>query len=283
MRILVTGSSGFIGRHLCERLQLEGHEVVSYKRGNGCDFNQMTTVDSWRDYLLDIDVVINCVGIISESRNQRFDTLHTDAPIALFKACEERGIKRVIQISALGVNDDAFTPYQLSKKAADDYLRQAHDGPSSLKYFVLQPSLIYGDGGSSFKLFRNLARLPLIAVPGKGEAMIQPVHISDVIEAIINCLDVEPTCQTISLVGPKALSYRDWLQAIRQSMGLKPAMIMPMPYRLLLPLAKLIAPIFPTLSPDNLKMLRAGSVDDVEVFQQLIGRSPQTIEEGLKR
>lgn len=278
MRILVTGSSGFIGRHLCDRLNLEGHEVVPCCRSNGCDFKQMTSADSWRNYLVDIEVVINCTGIISESRNQRFDTLHTDAPIALFKACEERGIKRVIQVSALGVNDDSFTPYQLSKKAADDYLQQ-----SSLEWFVLRPSLIYGEGGSSFKLFRNMARLPLIAVPGKGDAMIQPVHISDVIEAIISCLGVERTRLTISLVGPQALSYRDWLQEIRRSMGLKPAIIMPVPYRLLLPVAKLIAPLFPTLSPNNLKMLRAGSVDSVGAFQQLIRRSPQTIEEGLKR
>ena len=100
MRILITGASGFIGRHLVSALATQGHEVIGCVRTARSlsnlagvnplviDYNQALTISDWLPHLENIDLVINAVGIIKESRRQRFDVIHTQAPCALFRACE---------------------------------------------------------------------------------------------------------------------------------------------------------------------------------------------------
>jgi len=157
MNILLTGASGFIGSHVASALQAAGHSVKPASRGNDLDFNRLLTRRAWQPQLENFDAVINCVGIIVETRASSFAVLHRESPSALFHACVDAGISRVIQVSALGADERAFTPYQQSKKAADDVLRSL-----PLDWFVLRPSLVYGRGGASLSMFRRLAALPLL-------------------------------------------------------------------------------------------------------------------------
>jgi uncharacterized protein YbjT (DUF2867 family) len=152
MKILLTGASGFIGGHILRALQAAGHEVVPITRHHGVDFTQMLTPEAWLPHLNGVDVVINSVGIIAETRGQTFAAVHHHAPAALFRACVMTGVLRVVQISALGADAHAFTPYQLSKQAADEVLRKL-----PLEWFVLRPSLVYGTGGASMALFQRMA------------------------------------------------------------------------------------------------------------------------------
>ncbi|HFD33377.1 MAG TPA: SDR family NAD(P)-dependent oxidoreductase, partial [Gammaproteobacteria bacterium] len=153
MKILITGATGFIGSHITDELLEKNHDVTVCGRNElsaknrwpkanfiSVDFVKDNNVSSWLERLEGIDVVINAVGIIRESGQQTFHSLHTETPVALFKACEEKGVKRVIQVSALGADKNAFVPYQISKKLADDALRKL-----SLDWFILRPSLVYGE------------------------------------------------------------------------------------------------------------------------------------------
>lgn len=279
MKILLTGASGFIGSHLNTALSNDGHEIIACSRQSGIDFNQQLNPEDWLSHLDGVDAVINAVGIIVENRQQRFDTIHRQAPIALFKACEQAGIRQVIQISALGVDEKAFTPYQLSKKAADDHLRSA-----SLNSYILRPSLVYGAGGASMKMFKQLAALPVIPLVGDGEYQVQPVHVSDVVATVQTCLKQEANtdCQTIDVVGAKALSFKNWLQAIRAADGKKPALTIPSPFKLMLGVANIGRYVMPMMSPENLRMLQAGNTADVKPLTKFLGCSPLSPEQGLK-
>lgn len=144
MDILLTGCSGFIGGHIRHRLEKLGHHISCADRQHGVDFNRMTRPEDWLALTRDKDAVINSVGIIVETGGNRFEILHHQAPAALFRAAADSGVSRIVQISALGADDDAaFTPYQLTKKAADDALRNL-DVPS----FILRPSLVIGRGSA---------------------------------------------------------------------------------------------------------------------------------------
>src|SRR5690242_11684324 len=114
LRVLVTGASGFLGRHLVAELRRRGHETVAAGRGskNGMrvDFSRDFDVDAWVGRLGGIDAVVNAVGIVRERGTQTFAALHTRAPQSLFGACVIAGVKRVIQISALGA-DEGTTAY----------------------------------------------------------------------------------------------------------------------------------------------------------------------------
>lgn len=268
MRILLTGASGFIGRNLNPALAAAGHEVIAASRSSGIDFRQMLTADDWLPHLVGTDAVINSVGIIGECGSQRFDVLHTHAPAALFRACEHAGVHRVLQISALGADDTAFSPYHLSKKAADDCLRSL-----DLDWFVLRPSLIYGHGGKSAELFMRLAALPMIPVVGDGQQMLQPVHISDVVAVAMQALVVSETCKTLDIVGAETISFADWLQRMREVQGLRPTNILRVPFGLAMACAHVGRYLNPILQPDNLRMLKIGYRADPKPVESLLGRA----------
>jgi len=272
MKILLTGSSGFIGQHIDAALIAAGHEVMQASRCNGMDFNRMVQVSDWLPHLQHVDVVINCVGIIVETRQQQFINLHTAAPSALFRACEQAGVSRVIQISALGADEDAFTPYQLSKKAADDVLRSL-----ALDWFILRPSLVYGEGGASTRFFRSLAKLPVLPLVSGGVQQIQPVHIYDVVDVVLACLTAKKTRQTIDITGPQAMSFADWIQRFRHKIDKTPSFIIPVPYRLMVEMAHVFHFIFPLLHPDNLRMLQQGNTASNISMLQILGRAPRDL------
>lgn len=274
MKILLTGASGFIGRHIAAALNSAGHEVIPATRAHGCDFNHMLAEGDWLEHLHGVEAVINSVGIIAESHAQTFAHLHTHAPVALFKACVRVGVKRVIQISALGADEAAFTPYQQSKKAADDVLRAL-----PLDWFVLRPSLVYGPGGKSTILFQRLASLPVIPLVALGQQRIQPVHVSDLVAAVLQCLTASPAQRTIDVVGPYPITFVNWLQQLRKAGGKTAAATLSIPFGLVLGFAHIAKHLVPMLHPDNLRMLQQGNTADVHAFAQLLGRMPLGIEE----
>lgn len=278
MNILLTGASGFIGQHLLKALQATGHNIKAATRGNGFDFNRMTTKGAWLPHLQDIDVVINCVGIIAETRNQTFQTLHYQAPISLFDACVEADIKRVIQISALGADKNAFTPYQKSKKAADDVLRSL-----PLNWFVLRPSLIYGQGGKSMKMLQHLASLPVLPLIEGGEQVIQPVHINDLIGTVLICLTCSQSRLTLDIVGAHSVLLKEWLQLMRTAKGKHRASIISIPFKLSIAVASIGKFIMPLMHPDNLRMLHQGNYADVKPLREFLGHMPLDLKTGWSK
>lgn len=281
MNILLCGANGFIGRHLEQGLAAAGHRVIRGVRvPRSCsdiaiDYTKDTSVEVWLPRLADVDAVINAVGILSEHGNTSFDAVHRDAPIALFDACLQAGVKHVVQISALGGEHDGQpTRYMQSKRQADAHLMEL-----ALNATILRPSLIVGEDGESSRLFRSMASLPVIGLPGKGEQQLQPVHIEDVCAAVTKLLELESEekgAKVINAVGPEAISYRQMLEHYRASMGLPDALWLPIPLSLMSAVAKSAEKVPQRfLTSDTLLMLEQGNTADVGPFKQLLGRSPK--------
>jgi len=276
VNILLTGANGFIGRNITSALAAAGHQVVPASRSSGIDFSRMRTPADWLPHLERVDAVINSVGIIGESGRQRFRPLHTLAPSALFRACAEAGVRRVLQISALGADETAFSAYHLSKRAADDCLRSL-----DLDWFVLRPSLIYGHGGKSADLFMRLARLPLIPVIGDGQQALQPVHISDVVATVMRSLTASEARQTLDIVGSETIVFAKWLQAMRQAQGLQRTGLIHIPWPLAMALSRIGRHLNPLLQPENLHMLQTGYRADPQPLIRFLGRLPLVAEAPL--
>lgn len=292
MRILITGASGFIGSHLVQAISAAGHEVIACVRhpiqiqqqwpditAIKSDFATDHAVTDWAPRLQDVDVVINAVGIIHESCDQSFDALHTQAPIALFQACESSGVQRVIQISALGADERAFSHYHTSKRAADRYLRERN-----LDWAIVMPSIVYGPGAKSMALFRAIASLPFIPLIDTGDQQIQPIHIDDMTKAIIELLNSpSPLRADIEMVGPEPITMRELYRKLRHWLGLGRAQFLSVPYRLALHGASWAGLLGRTpINEEAVQMLRNGNTADVEPFVTRFGFKPQTIEKALK-
>lgn len=276
MNVLLLGASGFVGGNLARALNAKGHGVRAVSRRHGSDLRALTDPAAWAKYLAGVDAVVNCAGIIAESRHQRFSLVHTAAPIALFDACLHKGVRRVVQISALGADGDAQSAFHLSKRAADQHLRGL-----DLDWLVLRPSLVYGRGGTSAELLMRLASLPLIPVPGDGKSPVQPVHVSDLVAAILRCLSGKPACRTVDAVGPDTMTIETWLRVLRASVVRSPAGVLHLPYGVAIALAGLLRSVIPVLQPDVLRMLRRGCIGDARAFARLLGRPPRKFDRCL--
>ncbi len=243
-RVLVTGASGFIGRYVVAALRQAGHEVVGGARDLGrarraipaidwlsVEMNRDTTPEAWAPRLAGIDAIVNCAGILQGGRGDDIHAVHTAAPIALFQAAEAAGVRRVVQISALGVDAGAGTEYAASKTAADDFLVTM-----ALEWIVLRPSLVYArDSYGGTSLFRALAALPwILPLPGSGRQAFQPVAMADVAATVARLVRPDaPSRFRLDLGGPEALTLNDILSAYRRWLGLGPGRAVAVPMGLI--------------------------------------------------
>jgi len=289
MKILICGAQGFLGSHISQVLQEAGHDVchgvrspklperLSDPQEIAINYAQDTEPSVWEKRLQSlgqIDVIINAVGILNETTELSFDAIHHNAPVALFHAAARCGVKAVIQISALGGANEAeqaedMTGYMRSKRAADQALMD-----SGLSYLILRPSLVVGLDGGSSQLFRSMASMPVLGLPGRGEQQIQPVHVDDLCAAIALWLaDENRPGMILNTVGPQAMSYRRMLEIYRMAMGM-PAQYMfsiPMP---LMRAAASAARLLPqnVLTPASLRMLEQNNVADASALHTHLGR-----------
>ena len=279
MRILLTGASGLIGQRLQAALLGEGHVVLCAQRTAPrqthprllflpVDFTKDTDKSAWLARLRDVDAVINAVGIFQERGTQTFAALHTDAPCALFAACAESpSVQRVVQISALGADQQASTLYHRSKRAADDFLASL-----PLPATIVLPSLVYGPDGASARLFRVLASMPFTVQFGAARQLVQPIHVDDVTAAIVALLrEPMPAPRRIALVGPRALPFTDYLATLRTAMGLGRLRVLRLPAWVGRWTASLGVGMF---SRDALSMLDRGNHADPADTRTLLGREP---------
>jgi uncharacterized protein YbjT (DUF2867 family) len=284
LKVFVCGASGFIGSAICERLVADGHEVVRGVRTSrqvgeiAIDFSKDIAPEEWLGRIARIDVVINAVGIIVEAGGGRFEEVHHRAPAALFAACVQAGVKRVIQISALGA-DGGDTCYFKTKFAADRALMAL-----PLRWTILRPSLVYGEDGDSSRMFRVLASMPAIPVPSLGNALFQPVHVDDLAESVSACLRADSaTGNCVDLVGATAVSYRDMIETYRRAMGFGTALYITVP-AFVMAVSAWASGFIPgaPLNPETWRMLKAGSAGDFAGTTQLIGRRPKGIAEFIE-
>lgn len=286
MQILLTGASGFIGRHLLTALLAQGHQVRCAGRHPPAmssdphctfvhaDFSKDSDKSVWLARLADVDVVINTVGIFRQSGQQTFKRLHTETPCALFAACADLPRPpRVLQLSALGADEQADSAYHLSKKAADDYLAQL-----PLRALILQPSLVYGKDGVSAAVFRKLATLPFFVRFGSAPQLVQPMHIDDLVAAIVAVLSRPDATGRIALVGPQALPFTEYVAALRAALGLGRQRVLRLPHwcaRLGAALGRFIPGSL--LDPEALRMLDRGNSADAGAITHLLGRPPRPV------
>lgn len=283
MLILLTGATGFLGRHILAALVSAGHTVRAVGRSTPppatrnvhwvqADFNRDHTPEAWLPHLTGVDAVINAAGILRETATQKFDALHERGPIALFRGGAQAGVSRFIQISALGADAQAATRYHLSKKHADDVLLSL-----PVTATLIQPSLVYGPGGASAAMLQQWTALPLIPLPGAGMQQIQPVFIDDLTDAVCTLLTLAHPPERVAAVGPQAVSLRAYLSLLRQQMGLGRPRFLTLPIPLVQATVRLAAHLPGSLAdPDSLSMLERGNTADAGPFAALLGRPPRS-------
>jgi len=295
MRVLLTGANGFIGAHLTAALLEAGHRVVAAVRNPAAlaarfpdietvaaDMNRDTTAAAWRPRLEGVDAVINCAGVLQGGRGQDMEAIHHLAPAALFDACLQSGVKRVIQISAISADAEAGTEYALSKKRGDDHLKAL-----DLDWVILRPSLIYGEGAyGGTAMLRALAAFPFVTpLIGQGQQVFRPLHVEDLARTLLVSLERPDLArQVLEPVGPKVETVKSIVAHYRAWLGRPAAKMLSLPLgfvRLLCRLGDLLGrgPI----SSTALAQMEYGNAGRETGFIETIGFRPATLAERLQR
>jgi len=228
MRVLVTGASGLIGSALVARLIAEGHEVIAVARHTArparsmpaahwvaLDMAAATGPEHWLPHLIEVDAVVNCAGVLQDGPQDSTRGVHVAGTGALFAACQQAGVRRVVQISAIGVDRETPSAFSRTKREGDRALVRR-----DLDWVILRPSVVLGPaayGGSA--LFRGLAALPWLPVmPDAGP--LQVVQLEEVVASILFFLAPQaPSRIALDLAGPERLSFADIVRQYRRWLG----------------------------------------------------------------
>jgi uncharacterized protein YbjT (DUF2867 family) len=294
MRVLLTGASGFIGTAVLSKLRREAIEVVAVVRSERSarrlppvrtvtlDIAEATRPEDWLPHLAGVEAVVNCAGVLTDGGGDSTDAVHHAGAAALFEACERASVRRVVHLSAIGVDRAAPTAYSRTKLAGDEAL-MARD----LDWVILRPSVVLGRaayGGGA--LIRGLAGLPVVpAIAETGE--LQVVQLDDLVRTIIFFIEPEaPARVALELAGPQRLAFVEVVLAYRRWLGWGDGPVVQVPrwlaafmYRLGDGVGRLgwRTPVNSTARRE----IARGAVGDPGEWARLTGIRPQSLAEAL--
>lgn len=222
--VTVFGGSGFVGRYICRRMANAGWRVrVAVRRPDEAGFvRTMGTVgqvepiqanirdeESTSRAIAGADAVINCVGILVETGNQRFETVQADGAARVARISAEHGVNRLVQISAIGANAESDSDYARSKAAGEAAVSAAFPGA-----VILRPSIIFGTEDEFFNRFGAMARIsPVIPLVG-ADTRFQPVYVDDVAAAAVKAAISDVAPGIYELGGPETATFRELIERL---------------------------------------------------------------------
>jgi uncharacterized protein YbjT (DUF2867 family) len=295
VRVLVTGATGLIGSAVVARLVLAGHEVTAISRSIATakrrqpeakwlslDIARQVTAEQWVPHFKGIEAVVNCAGALQDGPSDSLKGVHTVGIAALFEACEQLGIRRVVHFSAIGVDRETPTAFSRTKLEGDRAL-MARD----LDWVILRPSVVLGRAAyGASALMRALAALPVLPImPNTGP--LQVVQLDEVVDTVLLLLKPDaPTRVALEIAGPERLSFADVVLHYRRWRGDKPPRVLHLPewaarlIYVLGDLAGLLGWRPPVRSTARREIVR-GAVGDPEPWSRMTGIVPRSLSAAL--
>ncbi len=224
--VCVLGGSGFVGSELCNRLVSKGYSVKVLTRNEGhCRHLKVLPslsvikIDSYDTQSIaanssDCDVLINLIGILNEKGHagKEFHDIHVGITRQALNACEQVGITRMLQMSALNADANGPSHYLRSKGKAENYLTTFSE--NSLNVTVFRPSVIFGEGDSFLNRFAKLLKfMPAVFPLACAHARFSPVYVGDVAQKMVDAINDETSFgKTLELCGPNTYSLKELVQ-----------------------------------------------------------------------
>jgi uncharacterized protein YbjT (DUF2867 family) len=241
--IAIFGAGGFLGKHLMRQLTKLDYRVKvatrnPYLKGYLKPLGSPGQIELFKtnifnendvkEVLKNCHFVINLVGILNESKKQKFKHIHSQFPFLLSNLCKEFGITNLVHVSALGVKEKHSSQYMKSKLEGEKNI-QAIFKPS----VILRPSVVFGPEDKFFNTFASLAQFsPVLPLIGGGKTKFSPIYVGDVSQAIVKSLELNNSeTKIFELGGPANYSFKELMEILLHQIK-KKRFLLPIPFNI---------------------------------------------------
>ncbi len=229
--ILITGATGYIGRHLVARLVAQGQRprclvrdtqrASSILPADKVDFVQGNTTQpvSLGAAMQGVATVVHAAFLTADrkqSAGNHYQETNVQGTANVIKAAQDAGVKRIIEMSGLGTKPDKPGSYMQGRYLAEKMLKE-----SGLDWTIIQPSVLFGKDAPFIKGLSDLIRTaPVVPLIGGGKVMFQPIYVEDVVTVVIKVLEdpARTTGKTYTIGGPEYYSFTQIIDALLRAM-----------------------------------------------------------------
>lgn len=273
--VTVFGGSGFVGSQVVRALAKSGYRVrvavrqpnLAYRMRMLGDVGQIEVIQanvrnapSVARALEGAEAAVNLVGVLWESGRQQFQSLHAMGAKTVAEQAAAAGVKRLVQVSAIGADADSDAKYARTKAEGEAAVRAAF--PTAT---IVRPSIVFGQDDKFFNKFGQMAAsAPALPLVGGGATKFQPVFVGDVAAAIAKIIATPGAeGQTFELGGPTVYTFKELLELVLTETG-RARVLAPLPWPIAGLVGKLgdiqasILPLAPPLTTDQVALLKAG-------------------------
>lgn len=229
--ILITGATGYIGRHLVARLVSQGERphclVRNMNRARGilpADNVELVQGDTTQPATLDaavrgIDTLMHASFMTAdrkESTGNSYEDTNVHGTSHLINAARAAGVQRMIELSGLGTKPDKQGTYMQGRYLAEKMLMD-----SGLAWTIIRPSVLFGKDAPFIKGLADLVRsAPVVPLIGGGKTMFQPIYVEDVVTVIIKVIEDPAHTQNkiYTIGGPQQYSFSEVFDILLKAM-----------------------------------------------------------------
>ena len=262
-RVFLTGASGFVGRRVLATLRDRGHQVTCLGRsaGPGAVAGDLASPESYAAALVGHDVVVHLAAITGKAAPDAYQRINVDGTRLLLDAARRAGVARFLFCSSIAVTfaDTRRYHYARSKAAAETLVQD-----SGLRTAIVRPTIVAGAGSPVMSKLEALAGLPIVPVFGTGEVRLQPIHVDDLADLIVDVVDADRFGGDVfELGGRDIMTVREIMKRLRRLRTPQPPRFVPVPMSLLLAPLALLEPLLGPLLPMTTGQLATFRFDGV--------------------
>jgi len=294
--ILITGATGYIGRHLVARLVTQGErprclvrDINRAKRLLPADKVELvqgttTSPDSLGTAVQGVDTIIHAAFLTADrkqSTGNEYEKTNVQGTANLIKVAKKAGVKRIIEIGGLGTKPDKPGSYMQGRYLAEKMLKE-----SGLDWTIIQPSVLFGKNASFIKGLVDLIRTsPVVPLIGGGKTMFQPIYVEDVVTVLIKVLQdpAGTTNRTYTIGGPAYYSFTQIIDVLLKTMH-KQRIKVPAPTPLVGVGAAVMEAVLPKppLTKAAMTLFSFDNITDLKSVQRDFGFTPMSFTTYMK-
>lgn len=298
-RVAVDGATGYLGNHVVAALRKKNIEVrcIVHSGARPKDREFLSSIGAevveaslencgtdLKQALTGCDVAVHLIGSIAPRRGESLENLHAAQTANLVKASIEVGVRKIVQVTALGTAPDAPSTYHKTKFLAEENVRN-----SGIAFVIYRPSLIIGKrvGNRDSKLiarYRDLIQTrPKVPVIGNGQNKVQPIFVADLADAIVRGITEDSfDNRTFELGGNEIVTMKEFVERMIRFYGMnKSVALIPAGLAGILAVGCEMFQSVPTVSRDQIKLSGQDNICRDNALQKDFAITPTSVDDAL--